>query len=87
MPLGPHQRSVRLPGSGYPGSRKPAGKCVADLVDADEPLAPRIRPARPLEDGVIGEVGHDPVEVVIVEGRGDRADHLDGVVLQLLLLR
>ena len=45
---------------------------LADRLLADEPRAPRVAAARSLEHGVVGDVGHDPVEVVLIERRRDR---------------
>src|SRR4051795_10477927 len=44
------------------------GQPSAHLALADEPPAPRVGAARGLEHAVLGEVGHDRVEVVTVEG-------------------
>ena len=46
----------------------------ADGLGADEP-GPHGSVPRPLEDGVVCEVTHDPVEVVLIEGRRDRLEH------------
>src|SRR6188508_3223424 len=46
------------------------GEGRADRTRTDEPLSPGVRPARTIEDGVIGEVLHDPIEVVRVEPLG-----------------
>src|SRR5687767_10046300 len=45
-----------------------AGQALADGGFADEAGAPGVGAARHFEDGVFGEVGHDGVEVVAVEG-------------------
>ena len=47
------------------------GEATADLFDALEPAAPRVGPARRLEDAVLGEVAQDRVEVVRVEAFQD----------------
>jgi hypothetical protein len=44
------------------------GEPLAHFFPADETPAPRIRPARRLEHAVLGEVGHDRIEIMAVEG-------------------
>ena len=68
-----------VPDVGDPGESR--GEALADLLAADPPGTPRLRPPRPFEDRVVGEMGHDPVEVVLVECRGDRLEHPHRVVV------
>ena len=49
-----------------------AGEGVPDRITPDEALAPRVRPSGRLEDGIVGEVSEDPIEVVLIERRRDR---------------
>jgi hypothetical protein len=51
------------------------GEGLADLLAADEPRTPRVRSPRPFENGVVGEVDHDPFEVVLIKRRRDRLEH------------
>ena len=50
---------------GDPGEA--GGESVANLRFTDEALTPAIRSPWPLEDGVVGEMGKDPIEVVRIE--------------------
>src|SRR5829696_5476187 len=54
---------------------EPGGERLPYGVAALEPGAPRLGAPRALEHGVVREVGHDHVEVVLVECRGDRLEH------------
>jgi hypothetical protein len=40
-----------------------------------------MRSSRAFEDGVVREVGHDPVQVVAIECRGDLPEHLRRAVM------
>jgi hypothetical protein len=55
-----------------------AGESFADGGLADEAGAPGVRTARHFEDGVFGEVGHDGIDVVAVEGGEDLLKGFDG---------
>jgi hypothetical protein len=61
--------------------REAGGEGASDLVPADVPGTPGFRSPRTFEDGVVGEVDHDPVEVVLIEGRRDRLEHPHGIVV------
>ena len=56
----------------FEACRQPA----SHLLLADEATTPAIGSARGLEDAVLGEVGHDRVEVVLVERHEHPAKHL-----------
>jgi hypothetical protein len=62
-------------------SREPTRKCLADRIAADKPLAVPLRPPRRVEDGVIGEVGHDRLEVMLIECVRDLAEHRQRVIV------
>jgi hypothetical protein len=52
-----------------------------DFFLPDKPASPDVRASRRVEDAVIGEVGHDRVEIVSVECAEDLAEGLElGVV-------
>jgi hypothetical protein len=76
---------IGVPDVGDP--RKACGEGLADCVLAGEALTPVIRPARPLEDGVIREVGEDPVQIVPIECRCDLRKHRNRLVVIHRLLR
>jgi hypothetical protein len=46
---------------------EPRLESLPDLLLADESVAARSRPARRIEDTIVGEQGHDRVDVVGVE--------------------
>jgi hypothetical protein len=48
---------------------------LRDGMVVKKSLTPGVGSAWRLEDGVVGEVGHDLVEIVLVECRSDCADH------------
>ncbi len=60
------------------GDAAEAGRqTLPDLGLSLEPATPGLGATRRLEDGVIGEVLHDRVEVVPVERVGDRLERVD----------
>jgi len=64
---------VPIPDVGDAGEAR--GERLTYRLFADEPGTPRFRSPRPFENGVVGEVDHDPVEVVLIEGPRDGLEH------------